>query len=642
VVYDARNGQVQWLDAIDITDQDEQVLMRFADDPYFLEEVEKFVRARIIDRKGGELKLPVKPAENALPQIKKDYEEALETFPERKEAFDKDVEERLAVQLPEAIADYRNAIGDLVDNIRNVTTPLQVTQLQSQLVNAQRQLLTQQVNYQRDLDQFKFDQLGLPTDTILTIDESMLKPFELIDPNLFELQTRAELLTKTREPLDPENPNIEAIRDANEQLTQLRDDVNSIAIEMLNRDFERFDANLEYRMQDLETEADRDRVISNIENDKRLYGRILDDLKINVDQVIERVRNGLDAPPDPDPDLQQERLAGLIVDVQTTQEDLLTVVQGMTVIQINLRVELIRLNRFNRTMSESVKIGLEERLDLMNSRATVMDLRRKIEVSGNNLLGILDLRFEGDVNTRGLLQNTQPLEFIGSESSYRAGLNFTAPLDQVSQRNAYRTTLIAYQRARRDYMLAEDQVKFDVRQAWRQVDVNRKTFEIQRQSIRINARQFDQTVETTTKNPDAASSANSGLNLIQALNGVLNAQNQLIQNWVSYETARLNIHRDMGIMQIDETGLWLDEYYQQLRSGSVPADSEAPAAEALPPPAPAADFPEMNDEANSEIAPPPQLETDPNNNDQGPEIERAPNVQGPIPNEPPPLGKDQE
>lgn len=66
-------------------------------------------------------------------------------------------------------------------------------------------------------------------------------------------------------------------------------------------------------------------------------------------------------------------------------------------------------------------------------------------------------------------------------------MNFTAPLDQVTQRNAYRTSLIAYQRAQRDYMLAEDQVKFDVRSAWRLVDVGRQAYEIQRQSVRIAA-----------------------------------------------------------------------------------------------------------------------------------------------------------
>lgn len=81
-------------------------------------------------------------------------------------------------------------------------------------------------------------------------------------------------------------------------------------------------------------------------------------------------------------------------------------------------------------------------------------------------------------------------------------------------------------------------------------------------------------METTTKNPDAGSTANSGLNLIQALNTVLNAQNSLIQNWVSYETDRLNIHRDMGTMDVDETGLWVDEYYQQLRNESPPLQSE--------------------------------------------------------------------
>lgn len=617
VRYSPVSGQLQWMDPVDITDEDEAVLLKFAETDYFTSEMEKFVRSQIDDRLGGEPKRPEKlmlkenPSEEERNKYETEVRRRQTEYEEKLKAYREEFQSRLERQLPEAIQDYLDAVTDLVDNIRNVTTPLQVTQLQSQLVSARASLLSQELTYRQAVDSFKFDQLGLPTDLILSIDESMLQPFELIDDRLLNLQSEAELLTKTRTGLDAGNPDIaQALSESLQRLIGLRDDVRNIGIEMLEEDIRRFNANLPARLDSLENQLDKDRITTNYESDHRLFTRIKDDLVTSVDRPIEllleesRALNDVPPKPNQEPEIHLKNLRRIISDLQTAQEDLLSIVQGLTVIQVNLRVELIHLNPFNMTMTEATNMGLENRLDLMNSRATVMDLRRKIEVSGNSLLGILNLRFEGDVNTRGLLQNTQPLEFIGSESSYRAGINFTAPLDQVTQRNAYRTALIAYQRARRDYMLAEDTVKFEIRNAWRQVTTGRETFEYQRQSVRIAARQFDQTVETTTKNPDTGSTANSGLNLIQALNGVLNAQNGLISNWVTYETNRLNIHRDMGIMQIDETGLWLDEYYQQLRTDSFPPTPNPPDGEMLPPPAPSTDESETPDETNSEIAPP--------------------------------------
>ena len=56
----------------------------------------------------------------------------------------------------------------------------------------------------------------------------------------------------------------------------------------------------------------------------------------------------------------------------------------------------------------------------------------------------------------------------------------------------------------------------------------------------------------------------TGLNLIQAANAVLTAQNNLIQTWSLYERNRINIYRDMDIMEIDARGLWVDPLYQNL------------------------------------------------------------------------------
>ncbi|MCA9095784.1 MAG: hypothetical protein KDA68_20030, partial [Planctomycetaceae bacterium] len=398
VQYSAASGQIQWMDPVNISDRDEQILLNFAESDYFKSEIEKFVRARIDDRLGGIPKrppiqkpiLPDNPTENQRNTYETElekYDTRMAEFEERLKAYHEEFESRLAVQLPEAIQDYLDAVADMVDNIRNVTTPLQVTQLQTQLVNARSGLLSQQLTYRQSLDSFKFDQLGLPTDVILSIDESMLQPFELIDNRLLELQSQAEFLTKSRQGLDEKNPQVvSALSDALKLLTELRDRVRTDGIEMLQRDFQRFENNLPVRLDSLDHQEDRDRINTNYENDHRLFTRINDDLVTNVDRPIDTVAEELQTidrvPPSPDqePEIHLKKIRKLISDVQSAQEDLLTIVQGLTVIQVNLRVELINLNRFDMSMTESTNMGLENRLDLMNSRATVMDLRRKIEV----------------------------------------------------------------------------------------------------------------------------------------------------------------------------------------------------------------------------------------------------------------------
>jgi hypothetical protein len=248
---------------------------------------------------------------------------------------------------------------------------------------------------------------------------------------------------------------------------------------------------------------------------------------------------------------------------------MLRISQGLQVIEIGLRVELITLEPFNMDITEAVRIGLDNRLDLMNERAFVMDTRRLMEVRSNELEAVLNVVVDGDVSTP--LGKNRPLDFRGSQASLRAGVEFTAPLSLVQQRNAYRESQINYQRQRRTFMEAQDNIKFDIRRSWRQLNVLRQNFETSRVQIRLAALQYDSAVEATSD--PAQAGRNQGLNLLNALSSVLDAQNSLISNWVNYEQNRLNIYRDMGIMEIDANGIWEDDFYQH-RAGTIRPTNE--------------------------------------------------------------------
>jgi hypothetical protein len=250
---------------------------------------------------------------------------------------------------------------------------------------------------------------------------------------------------------------------------------------------------------------------------------------------------------------------------------LLRMSQSLEVIQAALRVEQIAVVPFtlDGTMDvpdieNVIAIGLENRHDLMNVRAQVMDARRRVEIAANALEAGLDITIRGN---QGLNPDAQ------SNTAHSAGVQFTTPLDQVLERNVYRQALVNYQRARRTYMEAEDRIKQSIRASWRQIQVQEYRLEIDRTTVRNAALQYD-----SASLQAAGGQQTNALSLVNALDSVLQAQNSLVADWVTYETNRLNIFRDMGIMEIDPRGVWTDPFYLQMDNLPVGGNVSSPAS----------------------------------------------------------------
>lgn len=462
------------------------------------------------------------------------------------------------------------AIANQEDNIRRLEEQLEIvladetsdaltqTQLENRRLQQLQSLRNNRRGLQDQLDQYKI-QLGLPPDVAMTLNTELLTPFQLISSELVALETAiGEEFLAVWTLLNPEDPSLEGLQEAVGVLADLEERVTEQGIAGVERDFERVDEILSERLAKLPNPDDRERVLENIANDKDQFAQLRQEFQEKVVVPTEVLVSAVD-----DADTLEERLQ-IYRDSRGAQEDLERIALSLQGIQIGLRTELIELNPFEMPLVEAVGYALTNRVDLMNERALVMDARRKVEVAANALRAVLDLRVQGDIETRPIFNNDNPLDFRANNSNYRVGLGFVAPLDQIAQRNSYRVSQITYQRVRRNYMLAEDQVKFQVRQDWREIEVLKENFEVARNAIRIAALQYDQAVEATVDPaPQSGRGAGQlGLNLIQALDSVLQAQNSFIGIWVDYESARLNIYRDMGIMDVDARGLWVDPFYQ--------------------------------------------------------------------------------
>lgn len=490
-------------------------------------------------------------------------------------------EEKMLLALSDADA-YQATVNELISRIRTEVVTLDVAQLETRLAQSVNRLRSIERQFQDSLGSFKIF-MGLPPDMPMSIDESLLKPFQLIDPLLPEIEQEiydyvavwAEVYVE-----DWEDPNLVPPTTADmlkvvDGLEKLIKKLQTDALVTLEQDIENIDMLLgqntegvpedilALRKRRFETNEDRERVRQSSANDIRLYSGVRKEIR-ELQSRLDGLRGFLS-----EDNLSNDQKKKIILEMANLREDMLRISQGLQVIEIGLRVELITLEPFNMDITEAVRIGLDNRLDLMNERAFVMDTRRLMEVRSNELEAVLNVVVDGDVSTP--LGKNRPLDFRGSQASLRAGVEFTAPLSLVQQRNAYRESQINYQRQRRAFMEAQDNIKFDIRRSWRQLNVLRQNFETSRVQIRLAALQYDSAVEATSD--PAQAGRNQGLNLLNALSSVLDAQNSLISNWVNYEQNRLNIYRDMGIMEIDANGIWEDDFYQH-RAGTIRPTNE--------------------------------------------------------------------
>jgi len=192
----------------------------------------------------------------------------------------------------------------------------------------------------------------------------------------------------------------------------------------------------------------------------------------------------------------------------------------------------------------------------MNRRAELVDRWRLIEFHADSLKGGLNVVFSGDIRNR----TTNPFSLHSDTGQLRVGLQFDAPLTRLLERNTYRESLIAYQRERRSYYAFEDSVSRGLRDTLRSMQLGRENFEIRREAVRAADQQIElnddiRRIQEATRmlaGPTAARDA------VSALTDLLNSQNEFLSVWVTYEVLRRTLDLDLGTMELDSEGLWID------------------------------------------------------------------------------------
>lgn len=227
---------------------------------------------------------------------------------------------------------------------------------------------------------------------------------------------------------------------------------------------------------------------------------------------------------------------------------------------------------------------LNNRYDVMNARALVVDSWRRVNVVANSLRGVLDVEY--DLAMASPTGSNQPFNLGGSRTLHQVRLRLEPPFVRRAERNNYRAALISYQRQRRSLQSVEDNVVTDARSDLRALRQLAQTFKIQQKAVELAYIVVDNARSTFTAPADpqardtAGSSAALTQQLLSAQQQLVQAQNDLYTIWVNYLTTRMELFLDLELFTIDDRGVWTDD-------STRPAPDIRPAPGGSPAPLPA-------------------------------------------------------
>lgn len=275
-----------------------------------------------------------------------------------------------------------------------------------------------------------------------------------------------------------------------------------------------------------------------------------------------------------------------MIDLTAWIQSFVQLVERLTLIPAQARLEVITVEQVQLEPEVAFQIALANRLDFMNGRAALVDQWRAIQIAANALKSDLTITGSGDVRTA----RNNPVDFRASTANLRLGIEFDAPLARLLERNGYRETLIQYQRSRRNFIQSRDALQKGLRALLRTLEQRRLQLEIQRRAVSIALRRVEQTqLALLTPPPPVQPGARpqinptTAINLLGAQSSLQSSQNSFLAAWLNYYAARLRLYRELGIMQLDPAGRWIEN---PLDLGETGTASEDELIEPLPPPIP--------------------------------------------------------
>ena len=518
------------------------------------------------------------------------------------------------------IANQKNNVTSKRDSERQVNALfeagrvreyIQVETARASYLDSQSQLMSQVNSYNSAVEQFVTSRLGLPPDLNVQIKDPLLKEFEIMSPELTAIQEGLEthyLVVRDNvqqipdtlidglyylcDQLKAEVANVYA--DVDKLESKMPERISNIRF--LEQQTEQFEGYVDPAS--FSEEAFIKRVaklrqdIPELESDLRMTIRLIENVrKINRNDLVKMLGEGQTNPDvmeclvalrmhtvlnstkkvpgygelrenrdDTDsltlPEAQKDPYRYFLAQIM---RKLTGDVRLLSLEQARARLDAISMTPIDITPETAIKVASQYRLDWMNARADLVNNWRDIEIAANQLQSVLNFRVNGELGTR----TNNPVAFDSRNGRISVGVEWDAPLTRLMERNAYRTAQINYQRSRRNYYNFVDGVNRTLRDSLRNIDNVQFDFEVQRRSVLVAISRVHLAQLAMEKPPEVGQTSESMSNtlardLVEALNSLLSAQNQFMTIWVDHYGLRSALCLDLGIMQLDENGIWLD------------------------------------------------------------------------------------
>jgi|GEM_PF-345300 len=203
--------------------------------------------------------------------------------------------------------------------------------------------------------------------------------------------------------------------------------------------------------------------------------------------------------------------------------------------------------------------ALGQRRDLRVSNARLEDSERAIMMAVDALRAEATLLGRGSAGERRSLAQAEleDAKLRPHRGNYSALLSLDLPFERHAETVALRRAILAREQQLRHHAGLEDEIKYQVRNAWGQMREALETIRIQQQAVKVAKRRV----------------ASTGLflkagriqmrDLLEAQDALVAADNALVAAQIEYLIAALRLKRDIGELELDYHGVLRVPYIQQ-------------------------------------------------------------------------------
>ena len=259
-------------------------------------------------------------------------------------------------------------------------------------------------------------------------------------------------------------------------------------------------------------------------------------------------------------DLQAiEPAARKMAGMAAQRADLATEIMAITMLAEQLSAnttqmiaELDGLPAIDISVDDAMITALVQRLELMNQRGLLADDWRRIKLTADELKSRLNFNLRQTLATSNT--NTGGTRTSFDTTSTELGMSLDLPLNRRQQRNDFRASLIDYQQGRRNLMALEDNIKLDVRQDLRQLDLNRVQYGIDI----VSAALASERVYSTRLELSLGLANITARDFLEALAAYRRNLSNVANDRFNYIQQRAQLALDLELLVLNENGLWAE------------------------------------------------------------------------------------